>query len=188
MLAACGLQAAPVAWTLSDVRFGDGASLTGYFVYDADQPIPAILTDFELTVSGGSVLPDFVYTPSNPLSQLQLYAYFYNGELVQRLNPFRRNPLAFQLLYLDPVTFLTNAGGTVALDLTRSNGQLSNGEVSYVTVPLLSGALVGSAASVPEPGSLSLAVMGVLALVPLALKNSASGQTVPPANSRRSDS
>ncbi len=137
--------------------------MTGYFVYDAEEPIPGTgLTDYELTVSGGSILPDFVYTPSNPLSQLLLYTYLNNDQPVQRLNPFRRNPLAFQLIYLDPVAFLTSAGGTVVLDLANSSGQLSNGEFSYVRVPLVSGSFVGTAASVPEPGSLSLAALGVV--------------------------
>ena len=38
---------------------------------------------FQITVSGGSTLPDFVYTPTNPLSQLLLYTYFdANGQPV----------------------------------------------------------------------------------------------------------
>jgi hypothetical protein len=162
-------QAAPILWTLSDVSLGDGSSITGFFILDADLPVPQTgLTQYRITVSGGSVLPDFVYTPSDPFSQLLLYTYRNStGQQVERLNAFRRNPLAFELLYLDLVTFLSDAGGIVPLDLQTSTGQLSNGEVSYATVPVVSGSIIGTPVTIREPGSFVLLMCGIPVLAGL---------------------
>ncbi len=164
-----GGKASPIVWTLSDVTLSDGSSLTGSFVLDADVPVPSTgLTQYGIVVSGGSVLPDFTYKPSDPFSSLQFYTFGgANGGQTERLNAFRgRDPngTAFELLYLDPVMFLTDTGGVVGLDLTNSTGQLSNGEISYATVDLVTGSLIGAPASVPEPAALVLC----LASIPIA--------------------
>ncbi|HEY4086610.1 MAG TPA: hypothetical protein VGM43_11765 [Bryobacteraceae bacterium] len=155
----CGTtgRADPIVWTLAGVTLSDGSSLTGSFVLDVDAPVPSRgLTQYEIVVHGGNVLPGFTYEPSNPFSSLQFYKFTgTNGQLTERLNAFRGNPpngTALELLYLDPVTFLTDAGGVVPLDLANSTGQLSNGEVSYATVHVVTGSLIGAPATVPEPG------------------------------------
>jgi hypothetical protein len=164
----CGTagKASPILWTLSGVTLSDGSSLTGSFVLDADEPVPGTgLTQYEIAVNGGSVLPDFTYEPLDPFSSLQFYTFGgTNGHQTERLNAFRGRPpygTAFELLYLDPVTFLTDAGGVVPLDLANSTGQLSNGEISYATVDAVTGSLIGAPASVPEPGALVLCLAGI---------------------------
>jgi hypothetical protein len=165
----CGTaaRANPIVWTLSGVRLSDGSTLTGSFVLDADAPVPPTgLSQYEIVVSGGLVLPDFTYEPSDAFSSLQFYAFIgTNGQPAERLNAFRGNPpndTALELLYLDPVTFLTDAGGVVPLDLANSTGQLSNGEVSYATVDVVTGSFIGAPANVPEPGALVLCLAGLL--------------------------
>jgi hypothetical protein len=159
-------KASPIVWTLSGVTLSDGSSLTGSFVLDADVPVPATgLTQYEIIVNGGSVLPDFTYEPSDPFSSLQFYTFGgTNGNQTERLNAFRGNPpngTAFELLYLDPVTFLTDSGGVVPLDPSNSTGQLSNGEISYATVHVVAGSIIGTPANVPEPGALFLCLAGI---------------------------
>jgi len=83
------IEASPIRWTLSNVNFTDGSSVTGYFIFDADAGSPPTgLTDFQISVSGGSLLPDFVYEHSNPLSQLLVYSFQSTGgpqEVIKRL-------------------------------------------------------------------------------------------------------
>lgn len=57
----------------------------------------------------------------------------------------------------------TGSRCTVPLDQTNSSGQLSNGGISYVRVPLVSGALVAASSTpaVPEPGTLGLIGLGI---------------------------
>ena len=160
------VQASPVVWTLSDVRLSDGSSITGTFTLDVDLPIPPTgLTQYSIQVSGGSRMPDFLYTPSNPFSQLLLFSFVGpSGQRVERLNAFRGNVpngTALELLYLDPVTFLSNAGGTVPLDLPTSSGQISNGEISIFTAPAVSGSFIGTPAHIPEPSSFVLFLCGM---------------------------
>jgi hypothetical protein len=165
LCAVATLEASPIHWTLSNVNFSDGSSVTGYFVFDADLGSPPTgLTDFRLSVSGGSLLPDFVYEPSNPLSQLLIYSFPSTDGPQEVINAFRgRSPsgTAFELLYLDPVSFLTNAGGTVPLNLVKSSAQLSDGEMTYASSVLTSGSLIGvSEAPVPEPASFLMVLIG----------------------------
>ncbi len=163
-------EANPVRWTLSNANFADGSSVTGNFVFDAEAGSPSTgLTDFRLAVSGGSLLPDFVYQASNPLSQLLIYSFNSASGRQQRINAFRRtlssNP-ALELLYLDPVSFLTGAGGTVPLNLVSSTGELSDGERTYARTTLTSGSLVGvSETTIPEPASVSFVLGGALLLI-----------------------
>ena len=65
-LAACGTAgAAPVVWSLSSVTFTDGASASGFFVYDADSHT---VGDYSIGVTDGSGatagLTAFYYFPS----------------------------------------------------------------------------------------------------------------------------
>ncbi len=158
------VNASPTTWNLSNVKFSDGSSVTGYFVLDADVAIPQTgLTNYQIVVSGGSILPSFTYTPADPLSQLLVYSYTNaSGQAVEVVNPFRRNPLAYELLYLDPVSFLTSTGGVVPLDLVNSTGQLSNGETTIATATLISGSLTGAPTTVPEPANFPLFLFGAL--------------------------
>ena len=164
------IAANPITWTLSDVKLSDGSSITGFFTFDPNLPVPQTgLTDYRIAVSGGSVLPNFLYTPADPFSQLLVYSYTSpTGLPVEVIDPFRSNRpngTALEMLYLDPVAFLSSAGGTVALDTVKSSGQLSNGEVTIATEALVSGSFIGTAATVPEPSSLPILLVAAAAAV-----------------------
>jgi hypothetical protein len=115
-------------------------------------------------VSEGSLLPDFVYEHSNPLSQLLVYSFQSMDGPQEVINAFRgRIPsdTAFELLYLDPVSFLSSAGGTIPLDIVKSSAQLSDGERTYASSLLTSGSLIGvPEATVPEPASFLMVLIG----------------------------
>ena len=163
------VRATPIQWTLSDVRFQDGSVVSGTFTFDPDAPIPGTgLTDFRISITGGSVLPNIVYMNSNPLTQLLVYFYTDSaGRRIEVVNAFGRRIIPdtppIELLYLATVSFLTDAGGNIPLDFVASSGQVSNGEISYASASLLSGSFSGAAVAVPEPSGLA-AVMGAIAL------------------------
>lgn len=173
LLSCCAVvAAAPIKWTLTDVSFTDGSTATGSFTFDPDtfERPGTNLTDYQVKLNGGSRLADYLYVPSNPLSNIMVYSYIApGGRNVEVINPFGRTGTValprIVLLYLAPVSFLTNAGGTVLLDPALSTGQLSDLEVSYSIVPLRSGSLVGSSAvPIPEPTSLALVCAGLVAV------------------------
>src|SRR5689334_13211018 len=60
LVAACAsrAQAMPILWSLSDVTFSDGGTASGSFVFDVDT---GIITDLDVTTTGGSVLPGHHY-------------------------------------------------------------------------------------------------------------------------------
>ena len=47
-------QAVPLTWDLNNVVFGDGTTVTGSFVFDADT---TTFSDLDLTSSGGTAVP-----------------------------------------------------------------------------------------------------------------------------------
>jgi len=107
-------SAAQVRWTFSNVKFNDGGTVSGYFIYDADNDT---YDDFAVAVTTGTdpAFTRLIYDNST--------ANVYDdniGDVGNRFvfstNDNSRN------LRITPVAKLTNAGGTVAMDIaTASN-------------------------------------------------------------------
>ena len=151
--------AAPLTWTLNNAVFNDGGTVTGSFVWDA---ATYSFGDYSFTVSGGdtATFTPFTYTNANASTDYMftptynfLYDLFIFG--TDTTNP-AFGPRS-RTLYILPSTTLTDAGGSVALDISSS---LNGGECYYCdpSRPFVSGSL--SAAAVPEPASWAMMVAG----------------------------
>ena len=151
------IEARPITWTLSEVKLEDGTSVTGSFIFDASTFVNgARLTNFQISISGGSVIPALLYTPSNPLTSLIVELRRNSaGNVVESVDAFGdRSPATprLEFVFLVPATSLSDEGGTIPLQLTDSNAQLNDGEVTVARMGAVSGAVIGSPpTAVPEP-------------------------------------
>ena len=144
-------QAAEVVWSLQGATFTDGGVATGSFTFNADNNI---VSAFSLSVSGGNTT-DFPAFTWNSSTADAIYVGIFDGLNFRSTDSLRQ-------LRLDPVGSLTNAGGTVALDLTS----LFGGDC-YNCSPFRafsSGSLVASAAAVPEPATWGMMLAGFAAV------------------------
>ncbi|MEO8673266.1 MAG: hypothetical protein ABI411_18265 [Tahibacter sp.] len=112
--------AAPVKWTFSTATFDDGGTLSGYFVYDADTNA---ISDQAVSVAGGN-LADFPVLIYNSADSIASYEPFGNSQstLILALRNSERQ------LRVTPNLALTNAGGSVPLNLQTSGGGSGNVE------------------------------------------------------------
>jgi hypothetical protein len=142
--------ASTVTWNLSNVTFSDAATASGSFDLDAGTNA---VSNWSISVTAG-VLSAFTYTPSNSSAGSYFQVAGYENELLFMMNGTTRQ------LRLTPLSTLTNAGGTVPINLnTFGNG---SGSVEcfncapYRTVA--SGTLM---TGTPEPAAISLLGLGV---------------------------
>lgn len=145
----------PVSWNLSDVTFSDGARATGSFQFDADSNT---FGSWKINVTAG-VLSAFIYTNANssPFDGVQASGY-------QPTFFFSQNGSTRELR-ITPLTALTDAGGTVAINLNTWGG--GSGSVECVDCTpyrnIVSGSLTtDSLNGVPEPGSMGLLGIGLV--------------------------
>ena len=145
---------AVVTWNLNNITFNDGATATGSFNWDADS---STASNWNISVSAGT-LSAFSYTTSdsqfwllNMGNPLMAFDFQMNGSTRE--------------LRLTPISALTDAGGTVAINLNTAGG--GSGSVECYNCapyrPVVSGSFVSAAPtpSVPEPGSVGLIGLGL---------------------------
>ena len=144
-------HAAPIVWTLSNVEFDDGRSVTGSFAFDADTTTYSLIT---LNVSGLLVGTFDAIAPSATDS----LAYFLrSGDGPDFTNDF---VVRFSL-----ANAMTNAGGLINLNLPGSGMGLSTVADGSADSPFsfgISGSI--SAAEIPEPSTLLLVALGLMSL------------------------
>jgi len=103
------LCAATRFWTLTDVRFDDGAIATGYFSYD---DVTHEVATWDVRVSEGLRFISFNYLPSNSQSYTSSGADFYFGSSFQQPNGKVR------AIELNPLTKLEGSSAAVSLYLS----------------------------------------------------------------------
>jgi hypothetical protein len=139
--AALPAQATPVTWHLSGVTFNDGATASGWFVYDATSHVTGA---FDISTTAGALSAATYDNSSGGL---------YNGG-------FGPNALSaittsgaryFTMDFLSP---LTNAGGVLGINTATSWECYNCSPYRLVTA----GTITSQAAAVPEPGSLAMLV------------------------------
>jgi len=142
-------SASIVTWNLSNVTFSDAATASGSFDLNADTNG---VSNWNISVTAG-VLSAFTYTPSNSTAGSYFQVAGYENELLFMMNGTTRQ------LRLTPLSTLTNAGGTVPINLnTFGNG--SGSVECYNCAPyreVVSGTLM---TGTPEPGAMSLLGLG----------------------------
>lgn len=154
LLSPLGVSADPVVWHLQNVTFEDGGIATGSFTYDADidclNTLASCITDWSIVTSGGNV-SQF----SSPFS--------YDSALANHRTQVLPTGADFQVLMfysdtvvnhrsrglrIDPLSPLTNAGGTIELDLANIDFNVECfGCSPYRLITS------GSVTSIPEPTS-----------------------------------
>jgi hypothetical protein len=142
-------NAAAVDWTLTGATFTDGGTATGSFTFDAGT---GQVSAFFLSVSGGNTA---VFAPFNWTNDTATYeSLLLSGGFFN----FRDN-LTSRQLRIAPAGALTDAGGTIALDL--SNLFAADCFNCDPFRAFASGSLVAAAApAVPEPGTWALMLLG----------------------------
>jgi hypothetical protein len=157
LLAVAGsASATPVTWTLNDVTFTDGATAFGSFVYDADANT---VSDVSITTSATPLYAGNDYLLSDPgFGPAPNFFVVVTGVLADYTGT--------GALALGPAMPMTNAGGTILLDLhsggefTCSDAGCTNG--IFVRAFASGSISAPSAPSVPEPATISLLLTGLL--------------------------
>lgn len=152
--------AAPVVWTLQDVIFTDGGTASGSFTFDADANA---VTAFSISVAGGNISTFPAFTWADDESFPIVFISPPTGNTVFEFknvddeNPFSRA----RTLRIAPETALTDAGGTIALDI---NEPFSADCFDCIPFRRLAGGSVTAAAlaGVPEPMTWSMMILGLL--------------------------
>ena len=165
-------QAGLVTWTLSNVQFDDGGSVSGYFQFDA---VNLTVANYNLVTTGGNAtnFPGLTYS-----STTKTVDPYYNGfgglASISFYDVAPNNTVgggAYRSLILEFNGLLTNLGGSFSVDA----GALSSGSIecyncnpnrkvvsggSITGVPV---AEVDPSSSTPEPGTLGLITAGSIA-------------------------
>lgn len=114
LLLFCGAASAfPVTWTLSGVTFDDLGTASGYFVYDVDTNT---LSTFSVSVAGGNTVtfPPFTYDNSSSNGYVDSFGTGPTGTVLSENGTTGRG------IRMPAVTALSDAGGTLALDITAA--------------------------------------------------------------------
>ena len=140
---------ASVNWTLSNVAFNDSATASGTFTFDASTQK---VTNWNISVTSGA-LSAFTYTPADSTGGSYFQQAGYQNELLFMVNGSTR------LLGMTPLNALTDAGGTVPINLNTWGGGSGSDECfncspyriitagAFTTVP---------PTATPEPASIGL--------------------------------
>lgn len=147
-------QAVPLTW-YAQGTYGDGGTLTGSFVFDADT---ASYSNIALVTTAGTDLAGYTYTVITNGSALIFGALQTAGA-----------PVGSHFIQLEFVSALTNAGGTVSLSATVVNFEATcsvavSCGASFPGRFITSGSVSTTPSAVPEPGTAALVPLALLAL------------------------
>jgi hypothetical protein len=108
-------HAVGIIWSLNGVTLDDGGTATGTFVFNADT---STVSNWNVSVSGGDTGTFSPFTYSTGSS-----SFFFTIATWSPLDTFNfEENSSNRELRLTPIASLTNAGGTVPIDLATSSG------------------------------------------------------------------
>ena len=141
-------------WNLNDVTFSDAATASGSFDWNADSQT---LSNWDISVTSGA-LSAFTYTPADSTAGSYFQETGYENELMFMADGSTRQ------LRLTPLTALTDAGGTVDINLNTFGGGSGSVECFNCSPyrPVVSGSFSAQVANTPEPGSMGLLGFGLV--------------------------
>jgi hypothetical protein len=147
-------QAIPLTWN-AQATYGDGGTLTGSFVYDADL---GSYTNIALVTTAGTDLAGYTYATFASGHPLTFTALQTAGA-----------PVGSHFIQLEFASALTNAGGTIGVPPGVHNFEAtcSVAQTCIPTYParfISSGSVSTTVSGVPEPATAALVPLALLAL------------------------
>ena len=147
-------QAVPLTW-YAQGTFGDGGTLTGSFVYDANTDS---YSNIALVTTAGTDLAGYTY---GVLTN--------GGALTFGVLQTAGAPVGSHFIQLEFVSALTNAGGTVSLSASNFNFEATcsvavSCGISFPGRFISSGSVSTTPSAVPEPATTALVPLVLLAL------------------------
>jgi hypothetical protein len=139
--------ASPILWTLSGVKFFDGGTAAGSFIYDASTNT---YSSVSITTTAGSTRPGATYPFESPVFSSTPGVLFANSSTAANLTGE-----TLLILIFSPSS-LTNAGGTVPLSGAEEYTCAVAGCHSFLTNyrnTYSGNSLAGQVSTVPEPSS-----------------------------------
>jgi hypothetical protein len=161
VISAGAAEAVPLIWNLSSVHLGDGTTVAGSFVFDADTTSFSALN---VTTSGGSIVPStsmWFFDTANPSALTAGGFGAVDGNPAGNLTGAH-----FVSLFTFTPSGMTNAGGTVPLDFFRggtcaiSTCGTIDGSKPFTASG--SGQFVSAGPAVPEPATSLLIAAGLI--------------------------
>jgi hypothetical protein len=173
------LSAGPITWNLTNIVFGDGTTVTGSFVFDADT---TTFSGLNMTTAGGISVPEtssWVFNTNDVDTGEQNSGTFTGFAVVTALSANETGtPAIFLFSNLGPL--MTDAGGTITLNHMAVG---SCGSATCQTIAIILGSNGGdgsgqftSVAAVPEPASMFLVGLGLAGAFALRLRRQPSTQ------------
>ena len=160
-------QAAPLTWNLVNVSFGDGTTVTGSFVFDADT---ATFSNLNIATSGGSSVPADNTWFFGTCFSCKLNTFPNSGFLATDQTAADLTGAHVISLFSIDGELMTNAGGVITLEFFRA-GTCLTADCTFYN-PDLPNSTTGSGqfstsantAAVPEPATLLLVGGGIAGL------------------------
>jgi hypothetical protein len=149
LICAAAAQASPVIWDLQGLTFSDGASGTGYFVFDADI---RKFVDWNIVTTSSGTFAGYLYTPLTSIAVADS-AGCLAGFAADAHAPF---------LCLNPASPLI-AGATP--DLLPSSNETYLSSRRFVSSGVLVDPPAGGGATVPEPATIGSIAFGIIAVI-----------------------
>ena len=160
LFAHAGAQATPTTWTLSNVTYADGATAAGTFDYDASSNT---YSSVDVTLSNGTLYSSFHFGTSNVNFKANNRVSFCST------GTGCANADYVYLIFASALTDIAPNAGPTSLAVTGHSYGVTNGS-GFITgsSAISSGSVTANAQAVqsaPEPTSLALAGLAMLATV-----------------------
>jgi hypothetical protein len=160
------VHAVPLVWTYHDASFADGGTLSGWFVFDADDPDFIFPRSFDILLNGGtSGIPSFEFTPATVDDPI--LTGISDTFMAVENHSNRVNDVVFVISTFSQA--MTDAGGKIPIELDAANS-FSLSYKGFDATPFgdsTRSQIIGgyiSASPVPEPSGGILIALGSIAL------------------------
>lgn len=150
-------NATPLTWYLQGVRFTDGGTAGGSFVYDATANL---YSSINIVTTTGSVRTGATYLYVNPHAFISTASVL--AAVTANSGDLTGTPW-YASVFVSP---LTNAGGTISIDTLHGGGEATCVTNCLGTTEPNRFFTAGSVTTAPEPSTIGLLFLGVMLIGP----------------------